>query len=321
MRAFVTRGIPGAALERLQGLCEIEVWPGQEPPDRASLLAAAAPAEGLLCMLTDPIDAALLESCPRLRVVSNMAVGVDNVDLDAAARLGIAVGNTPDVLTDATADLTMALLLAAARRLPEGIAAVREGAWGPWRPDWLLGLELREARLAIIGMGRIGSAVAERARAFGMEILDTGRPGTDRFERALAEADVLSLHCPLTPQTRGLIDDRVLALMKPGAILINTARGAIVDQDALASALREGRLGAAALDVTDPEPLPPDHPLLDAPRLLVLPHLGSATHRTRERMADLAVENLCEGLLGRPLPHAVAPAAQARSHTSDQGAR
>jgi glyoxylate reductase len=309
MRAFVTRQPPGLALERLRGLCEIEVWPGDDPPPPATLLERASQADGLLCMLTDRIDADLLERCPRLRVVSNMAVGVDNVDLDAAARLGVAVGNTPDVLTDATADLTMALLLAAARRLPEGIAAVREGTWGPWRPGWLLGLELRGAKLAILGMGRIGKAVAERAQAFGVEILPMGRPRTPLFERALTSADVVSLHCPLTPQTRGLIEDRALAAMKRGAILINTARGAIVDQDALGRALREGHLGAAALDVTDPEPLPPDHPLLAAPRLIVLPHLGSATHRTRERMAQLAVENLRAGLAGEPLPHAVvAPA-------------
>jgi glyoxylate reductase len=321
MRAFVTRQLPGRALQSLSGFCDLEVWPGQDPPDRARLIDHAAEADGLLCMLTDRIDAALMERCPRLRVVSNMAVGVDNIDLEAARRLGIVVGNTPDVLTDATADLTMALLLAAARRLPEGIEAVRDGAWGPWRPDWLLGLELRGARLAILGMGRIGRAVAERAQAFGMEVLHAGRPGTPQFEQAFAVAEVVSLHCPLTPETQGLIDDRVLAAMKPGAILINTARGAIVDQDALARALIDGRLGAAALDVTDPEPLAPEHPLLAAPRLIVLPHLGSATHRTRERMADLAVANLRAGLAGEPLPHAVVPAAQPRSHTSDQGAR
>jgi glyoxylate reductase len=313
MRAFVTRQPPGRALERLRGLCEVEVWPEQDPPPPAALLERASQADGLLCMLTDRIDAALLESCPRLRVVSNMAVGVDNVDLDAAACLRIAVGNTPDVLTDATADLTMALLLAAARRLPEGIAAVREGTWGPWRPDWLLGLELRGAKLAILGMGRIGRAVAERAQAFGMEVLPMGRPRTPQFEQALSAADVVSLHCPLTPQTRGLIEDRALAAMKRGAILINTARGAIVDQDALGRALREGHLGAAALDVTDPEPLPPDHPLLSAPRLIVLPHLGSATHRTRERMAQLAVENLRAGLTGDLLPHAVVQVAAGAS--------
>jgi lactate dehydrogenase-like 2-hydroxyacid dehydrogenase len=209
------------------------------------------------------------------------------------------------VLTDATADLTLALLLAAARRLPEGIAAVRSGAWGPWRPSWLLGLELRGARLGIVGMGRIGRAVAERAAAFGMEVVHAGRSGGLPLAELLATSDVVSLHCPLTPQTRGLIGADALAAMKPGALLVNTARGPIVDQDALATALHDGRLGAAALDVTDPEPLPPGHPLLAAPNLIVLPHLGSATHATRERMAELAVENLAAGLAGRPLPHAV----------------
>jgi glyoxylate reductase len=307
MRAFVTRKLPGQALSLLSGHCEIDLWPGEEPPDRASLLDRASGADGLLCMLTDQIDAALLQSCPRLRVISNMAVGVDNIDLDAAARLRIAVGNTPDVLTDATADLTMALLLAAARRLPEGIAAVREGAWGPWRPDWLLGLELRGAKLAIVGFGRIGQAVADRAQAFGMEVVPVGRCVTAELEQALASTDVVSLHCPLTPQTIGLIGDAALAAMKRGAILLNTARGAIVDQEALVRALHDGHLGAAAVDVTDPEPLPPEHPLLAAPRLIVLPHLGSATHRTRERMAQLAVANLLAGLAYEPLPHPVAP--------------
>jgi glyoxylate reductase len=319
MRVFVTRKLPGQALQLLSGRCEIDLWPGEEPPDRKSLLDRASEADGLLCMLTDQIDATLLESCPRLRVVSNMAVGVDNVDLDAAARLHISVGNTPDVLTDATADLTMALLLAAARRLPEGIAAVREGAWGPWRPDWLLGLELRGARLAIVGMGRIGEAVADRAKAFGMEVASVGRCDAPQLEQTLASADVVSLHCPLTPQTRGLIDDAALAAMKRGAILINTARGAIVDQEALARALHDGHLGAAAIDVTDPEPLPPEHPLLAAPRLIVLPHLGSATHRTRERMAQLAVANLLAGLAGEPLPHPVTT--RTTSSTSKQGAQ
>jgi glyoxylate reductase len=322
MRAFVTRRLPGRALDALDGVCEVDVWDRDEPPAPDVLRSRAAEADGLLCLLTDRIDAQLLDACPRLRVVSQMAVGVDNVDLAACAAREIPVGNTPDVLTDATADLTLALLLAAARRLPEGMAAVRSGEWGPWRPSWLLGLELRGARLGIVGMGRIGRAVAERATAFGMEVVyaaregraPAGSPGASAAGPAstalpLAEllrtSDVVSLHCPLTPETRGLIDAGVLAQMKPGALLVNTARGPVVDQDALAEALHAGRLGGAALDVTDPEPLPPDHPLLAAPNLIVLPHLGSATHATRERMARLAVENLAAGLAGRPLPHAV----------------
>jgi glyoxylate reductase len=305
VRVFVTRRLPGGAHERLRDHHDVEVWPDAGPPDRASLLRGARDADGVLCLLTDRIDAELMDACPRLRVVSNMAVGVDNVDLAAAAERGIAVGNTPDVLTDATADLTLALLLAAARRLPEGVAAVREGAWGPWAPEWLLGLELRGACLGIVGMGRIGAAVATRAQAFGMEVVHTGRSSGQPLPEILSVADVVSLHCPLTPATRHLIDGAALAAMKPGAILVNTARGGIVDQDALASALDAGHLAAAALDVTDPEPLPPDHPLLSAPNLIVLPHLGSATHTTRERMAQLAVDNLEAGLAGEPLPHAV----------------
>lgn len=316
LRVFVTRKLPGGALDRLEDACQVEVWPEDRPPDRATLIRECAAADGLLCLLTDPIDAELLDASPRLRVVSQMAVGVDNVDLAAARERGIAVGNTPDVLTDATADLTMALILAAARRLPEGIEAVRAGSWGPWRPEWLLGLELRGAVLAIVGMGRIGRAVLERAEAFGMEVRRAGRPGSAAFDEALADADVVSLHCPLTPETRGMIGAEALAAMKPGAILVNTARGPVVDQTALEAALRGGHLGAAAIDVTDPEPLSPDHPLLGAPRLIVLPHLGSATHRTRERMARLAVYNLLAGLHGEPLPHAVVAAGEANPRTN-----
>jgi glyoxylate reductase len=308
LRVFVTRQLPGRALERLSGVCNVDVWPHRSPPDPGSLRHQAREAEGVLCLLTDRIDDALMEACPRLRVISNMAVGVDNIDLDAAADRGIAVGNTPDVLTDATADLALALLLAAARRLPEGMAAVRGGRWGPWSPDWLLGLELRGARLAIVGMGRIGTAVAQRARAFGMEVVGIGRVERRELLATLGTADVVSLHCPLSAETRHLIDHTALRAMKPGAILVNTARGGVVDQDALADALRAGRVGAAALDVTNPEPMSPTHPLLRAPNLIVVPHLGSATHATRERMAELAVENLLAGLARQPLPHAaIAP--------------
>jgi len=312
VRAFVTRRLPGRALDALDGVCELDVWEDDAPPPAEVLRARARNADALLCLLTDRIDETLLDACPRLRVVSQMAVGVDNVDIAACAARGIPVGNTPDVLTDATADLTLALLLAAARRLPEGIDAVRSGAWGPWRPSWLLGLELRGARLGIVGMGRIGQAVAERAQAFGMEVVHAARagredaPGALPLDELLRTSDVVSLHCPLTPDTRELIDADALAAMKPTALLVNTARGSVVDQDALLAALAAGRIGGAALDVTDPEPLPPDHPLLSAPNLIVLPHLGSATHTTRQRMAQLAVENLAAGLAGRPLPHAVA---------------
>jgi glyoxylate reductase len=216
--------------------------------------------------------------------VANYAVGSDNIDEDAAKRAGVAITTTPDVLTDATADLTLALLLAAARRLPEAAQAVRDGAWRTWEPRGWLGLELRGARLAVVGPGRIGRAVAERAAPFGMDVVLVGRG-----EAVPADADVVSLHTPLTPETRHLVDPRAL---KPGAILVNTSRGALVDPQALAEALHSGHLAGAALDVTDPEPLPADHPLLSSPNLLVTPHIGSATHRARRRMADLAVDGL-----------------------------
>ena len=302
-RVFVTRRLPGSALQRLAVEHELDVWPERLPPGRADLLARTQRAHGLLSMLTDGIDAELIDGAPELRVISNYAVGSDNVDLEAASARGIPVGNTPDVLTDATADLAFAGLLAIARRLPEAAAAVREGHWLTWEPDWLLGHDVHGATLGIVGFGRIGQAVARRAAGFEMEVVHTKEtPVPELLERA----DAVTLHTPLTPETRHLIDAEALRRMKPTAVLVNTARGGIVDQDALAAALHRGDIAGAALDVTDPEPLPSDHPLLDAPNLLVLPHIGSATHRTRERMADLAVDNLLAGLAGRPLPHAAA---------------
>ena len=300
-RVFVTRPLPGAALEDLHDAGhEVAVHPGPQPPTRAELEAGVAGADGLLSLLTERIDTALLDRAPRLRAIANFAVGTDNIDLAATSARGIPVGVTPDVLTDATADLALALLLAAARRLPQAAQAVRDGHWMTWEPAGWLGLELRGADLLIVGPGRIGSAVAERATAFGMRVTAASRD--DDLHAALAGADVVSLHAPLTPATRHLIDAPALAAMRRGAILVNTARGGLVDQVALAEALRDGRLGAAALDVTDPEPLPADDPLLRAPNLLVVPHIGSATTRARERMAQLAVDNLLAALDGRPMP-------------------
>ena len=303
-RCFVTRRLPGGALDRLAAEHDVDVWPQRTPPPPEALRERTAEAEGLLCLLTDRVDQALLDASPNLRVVSNLAVGADNVDLAAAARRGIPVGYTPGVLTETTADLAFALILAAARRLPEGERAVRAGEWLTWEPDWLLGRDVHGATLAVIGPGRIGEAVARRAEAgFAMTVRRVGRD--DDLHAALRQADFVSLHVPLADETQGLVDEAFLAAMKPTAYLVNTARGAIVDQDALARALHEQRIAGAALDVTDPEPLPPDHPLLRAPNLLVLPHLGSATHATRERMADRAVDNLIAGLTGDPLPHAI----------------
>jgi glyoxylate reductase len=302
-RVFVTRRLPGEALGRLGAEHELDVWPERLPPPPDMLRERAARAHGLLCLLTDRIDADLIDACPDLRVISNYAVGSDNVDVAAAAARGIPVGVTPDVLTEATADLAFACLLATARRLPEAMAAVRSGAWLTWEPDWLLGHDVHGTTLGIIGRGRIGTAMARRAAGFDMEVVHSSASGGLPLNELLARADAVSLHVPLTPETRQLIDADALARMKPTAVLVNTARGAIVDQDALAKALHEGAIAGAALDVTDPEPLPPDHPLLDAPNLLVLPHIGSATHSARERMADLAVENLLAGLARQPLPH------------------
>jgi glyoxylate reductase len=302
-RCFVTRRLPGRALERLIAAHEVEVWPERLPPEPAELRERAAPVDGLLTLLTDRVDRALLDACPRLRAVSNYAVGYDNIDLDAATARRILVGNTPDVLTEATADLTFALLLAAARRLPDGIATVVSGQWLTWEPAAELGRDVHGATLGIIGLGRIGRAVARRAGGFDMRVIHTDT--LEGLEPVLREADFVSLHCPLTPATHHLIDSAALDMMRPTAILVNTARGPIVDQAALRRALVDGMIAGAALDVTDPEPLPEEDPLLTAPNLIVVPHIGSATHSTRERMAGIAVENLLAGLDGRPMPHQV----------------
>jgi glyoxylate reductase len=304
-RCFVTRHLPGAALDRLRSAHQVEVWPERLPPSYDELTRHVAGAEGLLTLLTDRVDAQLIDGATRLRAISNYAVGYDNVDVTAATARGIPVGNTPDVLTDATADLAFALLLAAARRLPQAIEAVNAGDWRTWEPGRFLGYEVHGATLGIVGLGRIGSAVAKRAEGFEMSVLHTGGAGEVPLELLLREADFVSLHCPLTPATHHLIDAAALSSMRPSSILINTARGPIIDQDALHRALSEGTIAGAALDVTDPEPLPAGHPLLSAPNLIIAPHIGSATHAARERMTELAVENLLAGLEGAPMPHQV----------------
>jgi glyoxylate reductase len=305
-RCFVTRRLPGPALDRLADVHEVEVWPGRMPPSPAQLREASAEAEGLLALLTDRVDAELIDASPRLRAISNYAAGVDNIDLEAARRREIPVGNTPDVLTDTTADLTFALLLAAARRLPEAMMAAAGGEWVTWEPGRWLGADVHGATLGIIGMGRIGQAVARRAAGFEMKVIHASARDAQAVSGLLAQADFVSLHCPLTPETHHLIDATALETMRPAAILINTARGPIVDQAALTQALHDGAIAGAALDVTDPEPPAPDDPLLDAPNLILTPHVGSATTPARERMAELAVENLLAALEGRPMPHAVA---------------
>ena len=303
---FVTRRLPGPALERLADHHEVEVWPQRLPPTPAQLRAHVAAAEGLLSLVTDAVDAALLDAAPQLRAIANYAVGYDNIDLAAAAKRGIAVGNTPDVLTDATADLAFALLMAAARRLPEAIATVQAGEWLTWEPAQDLGHAVHGATLGIIGGGRIGEAVARRAAGFDMEVLIHSRSGGTPLDDLLARSDFVSVHTPLTDETRHLIDDAALAQMKPTAILVNTARGPVVDPVALARALHAGTIAGAALDVTEPEPLPADDPLLQAPHLIVVPHIGSGTQQAREQMTEIAVSNLLAALAGEPMPHPVA---------------
>ena len=284
----------------------------------ANLLASLLRADGILSLLTARVDASLLEKTPRLRVVSNMAAGVDNIDVAACTRREIPVGNTPGAMTDATADLTMSLMLAAARRLPEAARDAREGRWRTWSPAGWLGADLRGATLGILGLGKIGRAVAGRARGFGLRLVywnPARSPESEAltgaryvsFDELLSVSDFVSLHCPLNESTRGLIGESALRKMKPTAILVNAARGPVVDTDALVRALTEGWIASAALDVTDPEPLPPSHALYALPNCLILPHIGSATHGTRKRMAEMACENLLAGLEGRRLPNCVNP--------------
>jgi glyoxylate reductase len=300
---FVSRAVPGDALARLRDAHQVRVWDGPMPPEPAVLREAVSEAEGLLCLLTDRVDAALLDAAPRLRAIANYAVGTDNIDLTLTRARGIPVGVTPDVLTEATADLAFALLLAAARRLPQAAADARDGAWRTWEPAQWLGAEVDGAALGIVGYGRIGRAVARRAAGFRMSIRSTADTELDEL---LAGSDFVSLHCPLTPQTRHLIDAAALRRMRSSAILVNTARGGVVDQRALIDALNAGEIAGAAIDVTDPEPPPPGDPIYATPNLLVLPHIGSATRAARARMTELAVENLLAGLDGRPMPHPAA---------------
>ncbi|MHC5037845.1 MAG: 2-hydroxyacid dehydrogenase [Planctomycetota bacterium] len=315
---FVTRKIPGQAIPLLeQSGFAVEVHEGEFGPSRDLFLEKAASCIGLLTLLTDRVDDALFDRAPKLKVVSNYAVGYDNIDVPEATRRGILVTHTPGVLTDATAEIAIALLFAAARRIPEGDRFVRSGAFTGWSPSLFQGIDIHGKTLGIVGMGRIGTAVGYRARALGMEILYTDPKGDTEFEREtdarrvplealLGESDFVSLHVPLTAETKGLIGREALARMKAGAILINTARGPVVDEKALAESLLSGHLRGAGLDVYEREP-DVEPSLLAQENVVLLPHVGSATVETRDAMGRLAAENLLAALAGRKPKHPLNP--------------
>ena len=319
---FVSRVIPDEGLSAIRAACEMDLWEEPLPPPREELLRRVAGRDGVLTLLTDRVDDEFLDAAGRkLRVVSNYAVGFDNIDVAACARRGIPVGNTPGVLTETTADLAWALLMAAARRLPEGDRYVRAGNWKTWGPLLLLGPDVHGSTIGIVGFGRIGQAVARRAQGFGMEILyhdvhelpaEVTKPLGATFlplEELLPRSDYVSLHVNLSPVTRHLINAETLSWMKPTAVLVNTSRGPVVDQAALADALRSGVIWAAGLDVTDPEPIPMDDPLVALDNCLIVPHIASASRATRGKMAAMAAANLVAGVRGEQLPTEVPPPA------------
>ncbi len=315
-RVFITRAIPGRAVEMLREAGhDPEVWPGELPPGDA-LAARLDGAAAALTMVVDRIEPAVLAANRGLRIVANMAVGYDNIDPRAAAELGVWVTNTPGVLAETTADHAFALLMAAARHVALSDRDTRAGGWRTWSPTGFLGRDIHGATLGVVGLGEIGMAMARRGTGFGMKLLHTARAAKPEAERELsiervplagllARSDFVSLHTPLTAEARGLIGAAELAAMKPTAILVNTARGQVVDQGALIAALREGRIGGAALDVTDPEPLPVDNPLFSLPNVVITPHIASASHATRARMAEMAAANIIAVLAGGEPPNPV----------------
>ncbi|MGL6074863.1 MAG: 2-hydroxyacid dehydrogenase [Fimbriiglobus sp.] len=321
-KVFVTRRIPEIGIRLLQEVCEVEVWHEPLPPSPEVLRVKVADCDGVLALLTDRIDATLLAAAPKLKVVSNYAVGYNNIDIPACTARGVVVGNTPGALTQSTADIAVALMLAAGRRLPDSSADAKAGRWLTWEPLGWLGCDFREKTLGIVGMGRIGFATAERLHGgWGMKVLYTARgpkPDADaklgakrvEFAELLRESDFVSVHVDLNDATRGLFNADAFAQMKSTAVFVNTGRGPLVDQTALAHALRTGQIFAAGLDVTDPEPLPPSHELYSLPNCLIVPHIASATVATRDAIAVIAAKNLLAGLRGEPLPHAVNPEAQ-----------
>jgi len=303
----VTKRIPDDHLERLAGY-QLGLWEGEGPVPREILLRGVSAARGLLCMLTDRIDTEVLDGAPHLEVISQMAVGVDNLDVATCQERGIRLGHTPDVLTETVADSAFALLGSIVRRLPEGEREVRSGGWGPWEIFHLAGGDLHATTLGIVGMGRIGRAVAKRAVGFDMEViyvspkLEPVDAERVELEELLARADHVVLCTRLDESTRALISSAELRIMKPTAYLVNVSRGPVVDTSALVTALENDRIAGVALDVTDPEPLPADHPLLTFDNCLVVPHIASASVRTRRAMSSLAVDNLLAGLRGEPMP-------------------
>ncbi len=315
-RVFVSRVILDQGLNLIADFCDADVWQDEMPPSRDVLLDRARGVGGLLCLLTDRIDGAVMDGIgPQLKVISNHAVGFDNIVVADATARGIPVGNTPGILTDATADMAFALLLAAGRRIVEGDHTTRSGGWKTWGPAFLLGADFSGATLGILGFGRIGRAVARRAMGFGMRIIyydpapAASKPGElgvwVDLETLLHQSDFISVHTPLNAETRHLVNTDFLARMKPSAVLVNTSRGQVVDQQALYEALKFRRIFAAGLDVTDPEPLPLDSPLLELDNLVICPHIASASWQTRGQMARMAAENLIAGLKGERLPNCI----------------
>jgi len=315
-KVFVTRIIPDKGLDLVKDFCEIDLWTDDLPPDRDELLRRVKDVDGLLCLLTERIDNEVMDTAgPKLKVISNYAVGFDNIDVDAATERKIPVGNTPDVLTDATADFAFGLMMNAGRRILEGDRYARAGKWKTWGPLLFLGSEMRGSTLGLIGFGRVGKAMARRALGFDMNVIyydlletkydpDVKAASVD-FETLLEESDFISLHTPLTTDTHHLIDATSLNRMKPNAVLVNTSRGPVIDMDALYEALRDHKIFAAGLDVTEPEPLPLDHPLLTLDNFIITPHIASASRPARDKMAWLAAKNLIAGLEGKHLPNCV----------------
>jgi glyoxylate reductase len=317
---YITRAIPQAALEIIAAACDYRQWGREdEPVPRDILLRSIADVDGVFTLLTEKVDAEFLEAAPRCRVVANMAVGYDNVDVPALTRRKVLLTNTPGVLTETTADLVWALMLAAGRRIVEGQKTIEAGRWKNWSPMFLVGQDIFGATLGIVGAGRIGSAVARRAVGFQMRILYHNRHPAPELEaetgaqwrgldELLSESDFVVVLTPLTPETRGMFGAREFALMKPTAVFVNAARGPIVKEQDLYEALQRGRPWAAGLDVFEAEPIGPDHPLLSLPSVTAVPHIGSASVATRTRMAIVAATNLVAALTGQPVPNPVNPA-------------